>query len=351
MTAFEALVRSLGELSKRKVKRSAHVWSACLGEIYNRRDCIAESQLPTIVRCIVDNQLEQHPKSRALLEHFTPLAPQLNSLEARDLAALCYAFCAVDQDSTAQTLLRRHWTSEAFVAADLADFNAAVRSVGLTAHRQRALNTPRESDEMVSSELVETYDKVVNTALRRLHGLHAASPATNECSEAGNLLLETVFLCHILNRSVSFFSGSNRWIDVASLDARIRTSHFLQAEHNEVLKQQIAAASYREILAVLRHVFYMRSPRRTHLQELFNRLCATAGASTRMCRTESTAILDYFIRTLRTDIDAASAPAAAVNSSKSLLAYLVGIRRAGVLSGGHVSSHRWNYPVMLSRHG
>ncbi|CDR93897.1 hypothetical protein, conserved [Babesia bigemina] len=350
-TVLDALLHSLGELSKRSVKRSAHVWSARLGEIYNRRQNISPSQVPVIVRCIVDNHLETHPKSKALLEHFSPISIQLEGVAAADVAAICYAFSAIGQDAAAESLLRDCWHRAEAISEDLRGYRDLVRVTSLATSKQLAGGGGDVRGCAQQGGASELCERVIDDTSGKLRALQCSLNTSGVYnSVAGDLLVETVYLCNLVKRSASFFNGSNRWIDFASIDGRVRISHLLAHNHRSVLEQQIASASFQDTLAVLRHLMYMRHHQQDHIHQLFNRLCSTAGKSTRMCRSEACSILDNFIHVLRAAADArAGTPAA--DSTQQLLAYLTGIRRTGVLSGGHISTHRWNYPVMLPGNG
>ncbi|GBE60923.1 ABC transporter ATP-binding protein, putative [Babesia ovata] len=348
---LDALLHSLGELSKRKVKRSAHIWSARLGEIYNRRQKISLSQVPGIVRCIVDNQLETHPKSKALLEHFVPLSSQLESLPAAEVAAICYAFSAIDEDATVKALLHDCWNRVEAVSDDLHGYRDLVRVTSLAACRQLLGGEGDVRNCAQQGEASELYERVIDETSGKIRTLQRSlNTSSIYNSVAGDLLVETVYLSNILKRNASFFNGSNRWIDFASIDGRIRISQLLSENHKGVLEQQIASASFQDTLSVLRHLMYMKHPHQDHIHQLFNRLCATSGKSTRMCRSEAFSILDYFMHMLQAAGDARVGTPAA-ESTQQLLGYLAGIRRTGVLSGGHISTHRWNYPIMLSGNG
>ncbi|ORM41868.1 uncharacterized protein BXIN_0640 [Babesia sp. Xinjiang] len=343
---IDALINSLGELSKRKVKRSAHIWGSRLAQIYNRRKAIAPKQVPRIVRCIVDNRLESHTKGRNIIQHFANNLTQLETLGNSDLAALCYAFIVVGEDSIARNLLQHHCKKTPSIAENIQGLAEVIRTIALVASRQRAEKHSNQNNLKLTEEDTDICDRVLEEAANRLRTLqHGINTSCSECAAAGELLAESLFLSQLRNRSDSVFPGAYHWIEDAPIGSRVRISHLLSNDQKLILEKQIAAATYAETLSVLRYIYHMRHNQQTHLQQLFTRLCATTGQSTRMCRAEANETLDHFIRTLQSPHGHKRVHSNDIN--KALLEYLIGIRRSGVLNRGHVSSHRWNYPVMF----
>ncbi|GFE55069.1 PAS PAC sensor signal transduction histidine kinase, putative [Babesia ovis] len=342
---IDAIVNSLGELSKRKVKRSARIWTKRLGDLFDRRDRINTTRVPTIVKHIVENQLETHRKSQELLQHFVTVVDDLENLSSREIFALCYAFSVIGEEHLTNHILHKH--CESAIAAtkhDIQGFTDVIKAISFVASREQAALQSDASGALQPTRTLELCDQVIEVASQQLEAFQH-NVYNKDHAAAGEVVTHSVFLAQLYNKSYTFVSGTCRWVDAASICSRVRISQKLSTQQHMLLSQQIASSSYRDTLSTLRYIYHMRYPQEAYLQQLYTRLCATTGASTHMCRREALETLGYFLQQLKDNNTDGN------DKTKALLEYLSGIQRSGVLTNGHVSTHRWNYPVMLTRNG
>lgn len=345
----EALITSLNELSKRKVKRSAHIWISRLNEIYKRRCNVNERQVPIIIRHIVDNHLEGQPKAKELLQYLQPTVLQLDSLDLVDTAALCYALCTINADTDARALLYKNVDEARMANADLFSQSILLRSVAICISRHKT-EYAAGGNGIQGSLNSSVYDCIIRKATDTIRNVQSNMNFVSvDYKVIGNLLVETIFILDLLKKDLGF-SGSHCFVDYSALDGRILVSHLLSAEHRNTIEKQISTSCYSDILSILRRFYYMQLPHHHYVQNLFVRLANTSGAATHMCRADARIYLDEQIRILERNVEQQiEVPCQLL--AKELLSYLIGIKNTGILGSGHISTHRWNYPMMTPQNG
>lgn len=348
---MDSLIHSIKELSKRKVKRSAHVWVTRLNEIYSRRSRLTESHLPVIIRHIVNNNLECLTISKDLLQGTLSYLPSLGQLDLQDISAMCYALCSIGEDDAAIKLLSEQFADDKFLKSSLSDQGMLMRVVNLCISRQLVTDYIDRHKGIKDSSLCDVCGRIIDNANNILQSLQFSFNAgAVEYNAIGDILVENIYLHQQLQLESGLFSASNRFVDYGSLDGRIRISHLLDEEHKDILQTQIATSRYSDILSALRFFFYMKLPRVPYAKELFTRLCNTSGSATHLCRKEAMMILESHIINLERELHAVTS-GSCDSQRGELHSYLTGIRKTGLLCSGHVSVHRWNYPVKIPQNG
>ncbi|EDO08567.1 hypothetical protein BBOV_III010110 [Babesia bovis T2Bo] len=334
VNAVQSILQSLGELSKRKVKRSARIWTTRIEELVSRRELITSKQAVDIAKLLVQNQLESHRKVHELTCHIAQVVPTLERIETSDIYPLCYLLAAVDLDDVLYRLLDRHLhLSKEQCIHTPHDFCGIIKSVALMSsrHKWRMKQTGYITGDIPS--FTEIVENTIHEANKKIPSyLHKSD---TESQTLGEIIAQKAFIEYIWHKNTEVVNA--HVINGATIGARVRIAQMLTPEAQSLLQNQIAAGSYQSTLSTLREIQRMRYPQECYLRDLYARLCATTGASTYMCRQEAIDTLDHFINMLKD------------TTQSSLLDYLKGIRRTDILASKHQATHRWNYPINIRK--
>ncbi|KAK2195356.1 bifunctional DNA-directed DNA polymerase [Babesia duncani] len=295
---ISCLLQSFEELTKRKIKRDASIWNKRLSEIFSRRNDLNIDHMIKLSRYLLLNNLHEEPKAKLLFHQFKNQLAESQNISLKEYPILVYAYTCINEDDIGQQILINNYDKQLLKRCPENDWHMFLRASALVAARQIYFNKELQGD-------IGTLFKSIGDVIKfRIQSI-TSQVFTNslEYTLTGEIIADSAFLFNGIDGDYARMTAKHKLIDHASLPYRVKISSLLSEECNKQMSTQIDAASYWEILNVLREFYYMKFKTFDYMEKLFNRLCNTNDKSTNKSRHDAERFLQATLDLLVDDIN------------------------------------------------
>ncbi|XP_952575.1 uncharacterized protein TA11545 [Theileria annulata] len=337
--SVDLILQSLGELSKRKIKRYANVWSTKISDLYLVRSKITKNHVPFISKCFLINNLLNNQDVKNILRYVLPQIIDKNGFSVEEYSLMSYVYSCIDEDDPSETILVNNYSKDSVETASDEELLTFLNTISLMLSRRifGKINFGFRGVQDISNDLMEYLWDRVNAV---------SSKCISEMVEylkVSEIMLESIFISNLLGKLDKEVLNNNI-IDHGSIFSFVKISQLLSPERKSYVMDKIYSSDYNTILDTLRKINYFKLPNMEFTEHLFNRLCNTPAKST-MCRKEALGYLDNTIFDLEGKIRRKSVDS---DVFSRLHSHLKAIKSTNVLENPHRSRVRWNFPCFIA---
>ncbi|BAM39852.1 conserved hypothetical protein [Theileria orientalis strain Shintoku] len=348
--SVDLILESFKELTKRKIKRYANVWSTKISELYAVKERINHNYVPLISKCFLVNNLLHDQKVQGIMRHVLPQIIGRKGLSVEDYSLISYVYSCIDENETSDAIISNNYSEDVIKSASDQDLLTFLRTVALVMSRK--LLGKVDSGSNVVPEISNQILDFLWTKVKSVNTRYMSESV--EYMQFSELLLETIFIADLLQR-LEREALNHEIIDYGSIFSLIKVSHLLPRENKRRVVERIDTSDYNTVLDILRRIHYFKLPETRFINHLFNRLCNTPGekseqltsavAKSKMCRSES---MSYLNATLDRIDGSMNLSLEDREHLKRLQVHLKAIKGSRVLENPHRSRIRWNYPCFIA---
>ncbi|UKK02299.2 hypothetical protein MACK_001655 [Theileria orientalis] len=337
--SVDLILESFKELTKRKIKRYANVWSTKITELYSVKERINHNYVPLISKCFLVNNLLHDQKVQSIMRHLMPKIIGKKGLSVEDYSLISYVYSCIDEDESSDAIIANNYSEDIIKSASDQDLLTFLRTVALIMSR-KILGKVDSGSNVVP----EISNQILDFLWSKIKSINTRYMSESvEYMELSELLLETIFIADLLQR-LEREALNHEIIDYGSIFSLIKVSHLLPPENKRQVVERINTSDYNTVLDILRKIHFSKLPEMGFINHLFNRLCNTPAKS-KMCRSET---MSYLNSTLGRIDASMNSSLENQESLKRLQSHLKAIKGSNVLENPHRSRIRWNYPCFIA---
>lgn len=271
-SSIDLILQSLGELSKRKIKRYANIWSTKISDLYLVRSKITKNHVPFMSKCFLINNLLNNQDVKNILRYSAPLIIDKNGFSVEEYSLMSYVYSCIDEDAASETILLNNYSKDSIKSSSYDEFLPFLSTFSLLLSRRifGKVNPDSRGVQDISNDLMEyLWDRINQINANCISEIV-------EYMKFSEIILESIFISNLLDKLDKDVLNNNI-IDYGSIFSFVKISQLLSPERKNYVIDKIYSSDYNTILDALRKTYYFKLPNLEFTEHLFNRLCNTPG--------------------------------------------------------------------------